>query len=62
MLGFSVLFDLVFSFLSDTHSHHWEEKHREEESDTEKKVPSVEMAIRTKWEGAAINWNGTTPF
>ncbi|XP_048362440.1 inactive ubiquitin carboxyl-terminal hydrolase MINDY-4B [Sphaerodactylus townsendi] len=47
----------------DTHSHHWEEKHsEEEESNAEKRVPSVETAIRTKWEGAAINWNGTTPF
>nr|XP_056706367.1 inactive ubiquitin carboxyl-terminal hydrolase MINDY-4B [Euleptes europaea] len=46
----------------DTHSHHWEEKHCEEESNAEKRVPFVEMAIRTKWEGAAINWNGTIPF
>ncbi|XP_025048777.1 inactive ubiquitin carboxyl-terminal hydrolase MINDY-4B [Alligator sinensis] len=46
----------------DTHSHHWEENHCEEESDPEKRFPSVEMAIRTKWAGAAINWNGTAPF
>ncbi|XP_015275102.1 PREDICTED: protein FAM188B2 [Gekko japonicus] len=46
----------------DTHSHHWEEKHCEEGSNAEKRVPSVEMVIRTKWEGAAINWNGTIPF
>ncbi|XP_026505647.2 inactive ubiquitin carboxyl-terminal hydrolase MINDY-4B [Terrapene carolina triunguis] len=45
----------------DTHSHHWEKNHCEE-SDPEKRFPSVEMAIRTKWEGAAINWNGTVPF
>ncbi|XP_060130462.1 inactive ubiquitin carboxyl-terminal hydrolase MINDY-4B isoform X5 [Zootoca vivipara] len=46
----------------DTHSHHWEENHREEDGDAEKRFPSVEMAIRTKWEGAAINWNGVVPF
>uniref|UniRef100_A0A8C8VMD3 Ubiquitin carboxyl-terminal hydrolase MINDY n=1 Tax=Pelusios castaneus TaxID=367368 RepID=A0A8C8VMD3_9SAUR len=46
----------------DTHSHHWEKNHGENESDREKRYPSVEMAIRTKWEGAAINWNGTIPF
>ncbi|XP_077204801.1 inactive ubiquitin carboxyl-terminal hydrolase MINDY-4B [Paroedura picta] len=46
----------------DTHSHHWEEKHGEEEADAEKRAPSVEMAIQTKWEGAAIDWNGATPF
>uniref|UniRef100_A0A6J0SRG7 Ubiquitin carboxyl-terminal hydrolase MINDY n=1 Tax=Pogona vitticeps TaxID=103695 RepID=A0A6J0SRG7_9SAUR len=46
----------------DTHSHHWEEKHHVEDGDPEKRCPSVEMAIRTKWEGAAINWNGTVPF
>ncbi|XP_066477623.1 inactive ubiquitin carboxyl-terminal hydrolase MINDY-4B [Tiliqua scincoides] len=46
----------------DTHSHHWEEHHFEEDSDPEKRFLSVEMAIRTKWEGAAINWNGTIPF
>ncbi|CAM4720161.1 unnamed protein product [Lepidochelys kempii] len=45
----------------DTHSHHWEKNHCEE-SDPEKRFPSVEMAIRTKWEGAAINWNGAVPF
>ncbi|XP_042314462.1 inactive ubiquitin carboxyl-terminal hydrolase MINDY-4B [Sceloporus undulatus] len=46
----------------DTHSHHWEGNHCDEDSDPEKRFPSVEMAIRTKWEGAAINWNGTVPF
>nr|XP_028584320.1 inactive ubiquitin carboxyl-terminal hydrolase MINDY-4B [Podarcis muralis] len=46
----------------DTHSHHWEENHREGDGDAEKRFPSVEMAIRTKWEGAAINWNGVVPF
>ncbi|KAG2462220.1 MIY4B hydrolase, partial [Polypterus senegalus] len=46
----------------DTHSHHWEEGHHEGEGDIEKRFPSVEMTIRTKWEGAAIDWNGTVPF
>uniref|UniRef100_A0A8C4W659 MINDY family member 4B n=1 Tax=Gopherus evgoodei TaxID=1825980 RepID=A0A8C4W659_9SAUR len=45
----------------DTHSHHWEKNHCEE-SDPEKRFPFVEMAIRTKREGAAINWNGAVPF
>ncbi|XP_071999129.1 inactive ubiquitin carboxyl-terminal hydrolase MINDY-4B [Engystomops pustulosus] len=46
----------------DTHSHHWEESYKIDESDHEKKFPSLEMVIRTKWEGAAINWHGTVPF
>ncbi|KAM6441964.1 inactive ubiquitin carboxyl-terminal hydrolase MINDY-4B [Liasis olivaceus] len=46
----------------DTHSHHWDEKHVEEDSDPEKRVSSLEMAIRTKWQGATISWNGTAPF
>ncbi|XP_069476472.1 inactive ubiquitin carboxyl-terminal hydrolase MINDY-4B [Ambystoma mexicanum] len=46
----------------DTHSHHWEGIQQTDEIDPEKRFPSVEMAIRTKWEGAAINWNGTVPF
>ncbi|XP_078522228.1 inactive ubiquitin carboxyl-terminal hydrolase MINDY-4B [Lissotriton helveticus] len=46
----------------DTHSHHWEGSQHPEEIDPEKRFPSVEMTIRTKWEGAAINWNGTVPF
>uniref|UniRef100_UPI00398F4CD0 inactive ubiquitin carboxyl-terminal hydrolase MINDY-4B n=1 Tax=Pristiophorus japonicus TaxID=55135 RepID=UPI00398F4CD0 len=45
-----------------THSHHWEEGMHEKEGDPEKRFPSVEMTIRTKWEGAAIDWNGTVPF
>ncbi|XP_038153695.1 inactive ubiquitin carboxyl-terminal hydrolase MINDY-4B [Cyprinodon tularosa] len=44
----------------DTHSHHWEAMSNE--SDPEKRFPSLEMTIRTKWDGAAINWNGTDPF
>ncbi|XP_069829995.1 inactive ubiquitin carboxyl-terminal hydrolase MINDY-4B [Dendropsophus ebraccatus] len=46
----------------DTHSHPWEESYKTDEGDHEKKYPSLEMIIRTKWEGAAINWHGTTPF
>uniref|UniRef100_A0A8C9S9W5 MINDY family member 4B n=1 Tax=Scleropages formosus TaxID=113540 RepID=A0A8C9S9W5_SCLFO len=46
----------------DTHSHHWELKALDAHEDPEKRFPSVEMTIRTKWEGAAINWNGTVPF
>ncbi|XP_070610213.1 inactive ubiquitin carboxyl-terminal hydrolase MINDY-4B isoform X5 [Erythrolamprus reginae] len=41
----------------DTHSHHWEENHCVDDRDPNKRVPSLEMAIRTKWEGAAISWN-----
>ncbi|XP_030009020.1 inactive ubiquitin carboxyl-terminal hydrolase MINDY-4B [Sphaeramia orbicularis] len=43
----------------DTHSHHWEAN---SDPDPEKRFPSLEMTIRTKWDGAAIDWNGTTPF
>ncbi|XP_030601001.1 inactive ubiquitin carboxyl-terminal hydrolase MINDY-4B [Archocentrus centrarchus] len=44
----------------DTHSHHWEASSRD--GDPEKRFPSLEMTIRTKWDGAAINWNDTPPF
>ncbi|XP_056121994.1 inactive ubiquitin carboxyl-terminal hydrolase MINDY-4B isoform X1 [Rhinichthys klamathensis goyatoka] len=46
----------------DTHSHHWEAENKDIQGDLEKKFPSVEMTIRTKWEGAVIDWNGTVPF
>lgn len=46
----------------DTHSHHWEASSRDGEADPEKRFPSLEMTIRTKWDGAAIDWNGTSPF
>uniref|UniRef100_A0A8C5MCD9 MINDY family member 4B n=1 Tax=Leptobrachium leishanense TaxID=445787 RepID=A0A8C5MCD9_9ANUR len=46
----------------DTHSHHWEGQYKMDEGDPEKKFPSLELTIRTKWEGAAINWNDTVPF
>ncbi|KAM9359685.1 inactive ubiquitin carboxyl-terminal hydrolase MINDY-4B [Symphorus nematophorus] len=44
----------------DTHSHHWETSSTD--LDGERKCPSVEMIIRTKWAGAAVDWNNTTPF
>ncbi|XP_047248150.1 inactive ubiquitin carboxyl-terminal hydrolase MINDY-4B isoform X2 [Girardinichthys multiradiatus] len=44
----------------DTHSHHWEALSTE--ADPEKRFPSLEMTIRTKWDGAAIDWNGIDPF
>ncbi|XP_067451832.1 inactive ubiquitin carboxyl-terminal hydrolase MINDY-4B [Thunnus thynnus] len=46
----------------DTHSHHWEASPRNSGGDPEKRFPSLEMTVRTKWDGAAINWNGTSPF
>ncbi|XP_060901719.1 inactive ubiquitin carboxyl-terminal hydrolase MINDY-4B [Labrus mixtus] len=44
----------------DTHSHHWEAASTDQ--DPERRSPSLEMTIRTKWGGAAIDWNGTSPF
>ncbi|XP_071389021.1 inactive ubiquitin carboxyl-terminal hydrolase MINDY-4B [Centroberyx affinis] len=46
----------------DTHSHHWEASSSHSAGDPEKRFPSVEMTIRTKWDGAAIDWNGCSPF
>ncbi|NWY52721.1 MIY4B hydrolase, partial [Chionis minor] len=46
----------------DTHSHPWEEEPRGEPSSPGKRCPAVEMAIRTKWAGATVSWNGTNPF
>ncbi|XP_069566584.1 inactive ubiquitin carboxyl-terminal hydrolase MINDY-4B [Brachyistius frenatus] len=46
----------------DTHSHHWEASCRDPVADPEKRFPSLEMTIRTKWAGAAVDWNGTAPF
>ncbi|XP_066521664.1 inactive ubiquitin carboxyl-terminal hydrolase MINDY-4B [Hoplias malabaricus] len=46
----------------DTHSHHWEAASGDSQGDPERRFPSLEMTIRTKWEGAAIDWNGTGPF
>ncbi|KAM4769476.1 inactive ubiquitin carboxyl-terminal hydrolase MINDY-4B isoform 6-T6 [Cyanocitta cristata] len=46
----------------DTHSHHWEEAQREDPCSPQKGHPALEMAIRTKWAGATVSWNGTDPF
>ncbi|XP_041850161.1 inactive ubiquitin carboxyl-terminal hydrolase MINDY-4B [Melanotaenia boesemani] len=46
----------------DTHSHHWEAPCKDPDRDPEKRLPSLEMTIRTKWDGAVVNWNGTPPF
>ncbi|NXH95677.1 MIY4B hydrolase, partial [Pachycephala philippinensis] len=46
----------------DTHSHHWEEAQREDPCSPGKRRPALEMAIRTKWAGATVSWNGTDPF
>ncbi|KAK1900582.1 Inactive ubiquitin carboxyl-terminal hydrolase MINDY-4B [Dissostichus eleginoides] len=46
----------------DTHSHHWEAPCRPSEGDLEKRFPSLEMTLCTKWAGAAIAWSDTAPF
>ncbi|NWX45672.1 MIY4B hydrolase, partial [Steatornis caripensis] len=46
----------------DTRSRRWEEDRSEDPSSPGKRRPSVEMAIRTKWAGATVSWNGTDPF
>ncbi|XP_051814042.1 inactive ubiquitin carboxyl-terminal hydrolase MINDY-4B [Acanthochromis polyacanthus] len=46
----------------DTHSHHWEASSRHSDRDPEKKFPSLEMTIRTKWDGAVVDWNNILPF
>ncbi|KAM9316505.1 inactive ubiquitin carboxyl-terminal hydrolase MINDY-4B [Gastrophryne carolinensis] len=46
----------------DTHSRPWEGHYKAEEDDHEKRFPSLEMTVKTKWDGAVINWNGTVPF
>ncbi|XP_074402799.1 inactive ubiquitin carboxyl-terminal hydrolase MINDY-4B [Zonotrichia albicollis] len=46
----------------DTHSHHWEEAQREGPCSPGRRRPALEMAIRTKWPGATVSWNGTDPF
>ncbi|NXE23984.1 MIY4B hydrolase, partial [Ardeotis kori] len=46
----------------DTHSHPWEEDPCEDSSSPGKRRSSLEMAIRTKWAGATVSWNGTDPF
>ncbi|NXJ00939.1 MIY4B hydrolase, partial [Psophia crepitans] len=46
----------------DTHSHHWEEAPHKDPRSPGNSRPSVEMAIRTKWAGATVSWNGMDPF
>lgn len=53
---------LFSGYCTDTHSHHWEALSRDCSGDPEKRFPSLEMTIRTKWDGAVIDWNGTSPF
>lgn len=48
--------------VTDTQSHHWKAPPADPEGDPEKRFPSLEMTIRTKWEGAGIDWSGTEPF
>ncbi|XP_062416921.1 inactive ubiquitin carboxyl-terminal hydrolase MINDY-4B [Pungitius pungitius] len=46
----------------DTHSHHWEAPFRDSEENPETRSSSLEMTIRTKWDGAAIDWAGIVPY
>ncbi|XP_028346644.1 inactive ubiquitin carboxyl-terminal hydrolase MINDY-4B [Physeter macrocephalus] len=46
----------------DTHSHHWERVRHEDERRPGRRFSPVEMAIRTKWTEATVNWNGTVPL
>ncbi|XP_023559855.1 inactive ubiquitin carboxyl-terminal hydrolase MINDY-4B [Octodon degus] len=46
----------------DTHAHHWERAQNEDKHGPGRRCSPVEMAIRTKWREATINWNGTYPF
>ncbi|XP_021115007.1 inactive ubiquitin carboxyl-terminal hydrolase MINDY-4B [Heterocephalus glaber] len=46
----------------DTHAHHWERDQHEDKHRTGRRCSPAEMAIRTKWKEATINWNGTFPF
>ncbi|XP_060053066.1 inactive ubiquitin carboxyl-terminal hydrolase MINDY-4B [Erinaceus europaeus] len=50
-----------FHLTVDTHSHPWESDQCEENHSGNRCSP-VEMAIRTKWRDATINWNGALPF
>ncbi|XP_077015249.1 inactive ubiquitin carboxyl-terminal hydrolase MINDY-4B [Tamandua tetradactyla] len=68
------LFDLYFCsgqpwqkkpvFLTiDTHSHSWEEDQNGGGTHGPgRRLSPVEMAVRTKWREATIQWNGTIPF
>ncbi|XP_075884697.1 inactive ubiquitin carboxyl-terminal hydrolase MINDY-4B [Nelusetta ayraudi] len=44
----------------DTRSHHREAVSTE--ADPEERLASLEMTIRTKWAGASVTWNNTTPL
>uniref|UniRef100_A0A8C0X0N4 Ubiquitin carboxyl-terminal hydrolase MINDY n=1 Tax=Castor canadensis TaxID=51338 RepID=A0A8C0X0N4_CASCN len=46
----------------DTHSHHWERDRHEDKRGPGRRCTPVEMAIRTKWKDATINWHGDIPF
>ncbi|XP_066096886.1 inactive ubiquitin carboxyl-terminal hydrolase MINDY-4B [Saccopteryx bilineata] len=46
----------------DTHSHQWERDPCEDGHGPQRRFSPVEMAIRTKWREATVNWNGTVPF
>ncbi|ELW65161.1 Protein FAM188B2 [Tupaia chinensis] len=46
----------------DTHAHHWERDQHEDKHGPGRRFSPVEMAIKTKWREATINWNGTVPF
>ncbi|NXR30417.1 MIY4B hydrolase, partial [Zosterops hypoxanthus] len=43
----------------DTHSHPWEEARGEGPG---QRRPGLEMAIRTRWAGATVSWDGTEPL
>ncbi|XP_037680762.1 inactive ubiquitin carboxyl-terminal hydrolase MINDY-4B [Choloepus didactylus] len=46
----------------DTHSHYWEKDQNGDKHAPGRRFSPIEMAIRTKWREATINWNGTAPF
>ncbi|NXF77073.1 MIY4B hydrolase, partial [Sclerurus mexicanus] len=46
----------------DTHSHYWEDVPSKDPCSPGKRCLALEMAIRTKWAGATVSWNGTDPF
>ncbi|KAM5332489.1 inactive ubiquitin carboxyl-terminal hydrolase MINDY-4B [Glossophaga mutica] len=46
----------------DTHSHPWEKDQGKNERGPGRRFSPVEMAIRTKWREATINWKGAGPF
>uniref|UniRef100_A0A8D2NM68 Ubiquitin carboxyl-terminal hydrolase MINDY n=1 Tax=Zosterops lateralis melanops TaxID=1220523 RepID=A0A8D2NM68_ZOSLA len=50
---------LFFASFSDTHSHPWEEARGEGPG---QRRPGLEMAIRTRWAGATVSWDGTEPL